>query len=130
MEAFGRRSGDRYQTISYIITGIVVLFGVATRFHGWHDRLYAIAFYVGFIGMAFLFLQWRNHGDLFARNWCLGAFGTWFVAAIVGMGSIFAAQIIAGVALSVGLGGAITALIRSRRKSQAATAAECDPTGP
>lgn len=111
-----------FQVISYVIGGSILIGSLALRLDNWQERGYVAAFYVGAGCFAFVFHQWRRQGNLAARTWCLAGFGTFALAAIVGSVDDSTGVFISGLALSIGLVGALTTLLqmaRRRRQSKA-----------
>ncbi|MFH8772841.1 hypothetical protein [Streptomyces sp. NPDC017958] len=105
-----------FQVISYMIGGSILIGSLALRLNSWQERGYVAAFYVGAGGFAHLFHQWRQRGNLAARAWCLTGFGTFALAAIVGSVDDSGGVIISGLALSIGLVGALTTLLQEARR--------------
>ncbi|MFC5203443.1 hypothetical protein [Streptomyces kaempferi] len=112
-----------FEVVSYVIGGILLIGSLTLRLNSWQERGYVAGFYVGAGCVGFLFHQWRRRGNLAARAWCLGAFGTWALTVMVGSVDDSAATIVAGLALGVGFVGALTTLLKMRshrRQSQPA----------
>ncbi|WP_405724655.1 hypothetical protein OG607_19420 [Streptomyces sp. NBC_01537] len=115
----GRSRVSRVRVAGTVLSGGFVLFTLARILHGWRDWVFATAFYLGAGGMVFLFMQWRQHGNLAARAWCVTAFATWMAAVFLFNSAYIVASVIAAVALGIGLVGALTVFLRTNRQKDA-----------
>lgn len=118
----------RFVVAAAVLSGTLTLFTLTRILHGWRDWAAATAFYLGTGGMAFLFLQWRRHGNRAALAWCVTAFATWMTAVFVASAAYIAGSAIAAVALGIGLVGALTVFLRTNRDKR--RPARSDPDGP
>ncbi|GGJ71052.1 hypothetical protein GCM10010121_097100 [Streptomyces brasiliensis] len=107
------------QFVWYAIGGGLLIASLASHLHGWRVWGEAAAFYLGAGGAGFLFLQWRRQGNVAARAWFLAAVGTWALGVMVYTATSAAGLIILGLALSIGLVGALTERFRAARGKQA-----------
>lgn len=113
------RHARAIQFVWYAIGGGLLIASLALHLHGWREWGQAVAFYLGAGCAGFLFLQWRKQGNVAARAWCLAAFGTWALGVMVYTATVAAGLIILGLALGIGLVGALTELFRAARGKRA-----------
>ncbi|MGW1531196.1 hypothetical protein [Streptomyces aureus] len=100
--------------VPYAIGGTWLIGSIVLRVHSWHERAFVAAFLLGACCYGLLFHRWRQEDDMAARRWCLGGAALWALTVAVASFDDGAATPVAGLAVLVGVVGALT-LARTAR---------------